>query len=167
MRWNWLPLPLSLDLIASTLFIFFPWLVRLISCRFGHSSSMVRTQRERERNRKNKKKLSRFWQMRFGFGICGHTVLLSLWMLFNSVLSRDLIIMQIICYLASFFFLYTLFLVYWKYANNVIIFYSLIFFIDIKQCWLILLEIRKLDGLSFTIYKQWYYLAIPIELFRC
>lgn len=62
----------SLSLIVSTPFIFFPQLVRLVGRRFSHSSSMKR-RRERERERD----FLVFWQMRFGFGTCGHTLTLS------------------------------------------------------------------------------------------
>jgi len=87
----------SLNLIVSTPFIFFPQLVLLGGLRFSHSSSMTRIKREKERD------FLVFWQMRFGFGTCGHTLpSFSPCILFNSIPSRDLIIMQMIFSLFSF-----------------------------------------------------------------
>jgi hypothetical protein len=107
----------SLNLIVSTPFIFFPQLVLLGGLRFSHSSSMTRIKREKERD------FLVFWQMRFGFGTCGHTLAL-----FFSMYIVQFNSLQRFNYHANDFLSILLLLWYWKNANSVIlVFYSLIF----------------------------------------
>lgn len=110
-----------------------------------------------------------FWQIRFGFGTCEYALIFSFSISMNLVQfnpSRDLIIMQITCYNTLSF------LVYWKRANTITIFYPLIFRLVLKKKkkkrWLILLQIKKQDVL-FVYYtclcgrNKSNYLAIPIK----
>lgn len=110
-----------------------------------------------------------FWQIRFGFGTCEYALIFSFSISMNLVQfnpSRDLIIMQITCYNTLSF------LVYWKRANTITIFYPLIFRLVLKKRkkkrWLILLQIKKQDVL-FVYYtclcgrNKSNYLAIPIK----